>query len=163
MLHTLDLGANYWSLWTEAAKLARYNEAYPRGFERLRSNLGYRLRPSWVWQRKRHGTFELIVAVSNRGVAGVPGVLWLQLASLDGQLKLRGTLDPGHPHGGGIRLASFLLPKGFVSNVQLSAELELRPGVLKPVAWACEQPLNPDGSIVIELKKAVDRGWRKGV
>ena len=163
MLHTLDLGANYWSLWTEAAKLARYNEAYPRGFERLRSNLGYRLRPSWVWQRKRHGTFELIVAVSNRGVAGVPGVLWLQLASLDGQLKLRGTLDPGHPHGGGIRLASFLLPKGFVNNVHLSAELELRPGVLKPVAWACEQPLNPDGSIVIELKKADDRGWRKGV
>ena len=163
MLHTLDLGANYWSLWTEAAKLARYNEAYPRGFERLRSNLGYRLRPSWVWQRKRHGTFELIVAVSNRGVAGVPGVLWLQLASLDGQLKLRGTLDPGHPHGGGIRLASFLLPDGFVSNVHLSAELELRPGVLKPVAWACEQPLNPEGSIVIELKEADDRGWRKGV
>jgi hypothetical protein len=96
-------------------------------------------------------------------VAGVPGVLWLRLASLDGQLKLCGTLDPGHPHGGGIRLASFLLPKGFVNNVHLSAELELRPGVLKPVAWACEQPLNPDGSIVIELKKADDRGWRKGV
>ena len=122
MLHTLDLRSNYWSLWTEAANLARYNEAYPRGFERLRANLGYRLRPSWVWQRKRHGTAELIVAVSNRGVAGVPGVLWLQLQSPDGQLKLRGTLDPGHPHGGGIRLASFLLPKDFAGMVHLSAE-----------------------------------------
>ena len=163
MLHTLDLRSNYWSLWTEAANLARYNETYPRGFERLRSNLGYRLRPSWVWQRKRHGTFELIVAVSNRGVAGVPGVLWVQLSTPDGRLKLRGTLDPGNPVGGGIRLASFFLPPGFAGEVHLSAELETRPGVLKPVAWACEQPLNSDGSIGIEVKKNDDIGWRKGV
>ncbi len=163
LLHTLDLRSNYWSLWTEAANLARYNETYPRGFERLRANLGYRLRPSWVWQRKRPGTFELIVGVSNRGVAGVPGVLWLQVASPDGQLNLRGTLDPGHPHGGGIRLGSFLLPKGFEGTVHLSAQLEIRPGVLKPVAWACEQPLNPDGSIAVEIKKKDDPNWRKGV
>ena len=85
MLHTLDLRANYWSLWTEAANLARYNQTYSRGFDRLRAALGYRIRPSWVWQRKRHGGSELIVAVSNRGVAGVPGVLWLQLESPDGR------------------------------------------------------------------------------
>jgi hypothetical protein len=163
MLHTLDLRSNYWSLWTESANLARYNETHPRGFERLRTNLGYRLRPSWVWQRKRHGTAELIVAVSNRGVAGVPGVLWLQLSSPDGKLTLRGTLDPGHPVGGGLRLASFFLPTGFVGQVNLSAELEVRPGVLKPVVWACEQPLNQDGSIAIEVKQNDDRGWRKGV
>lgn len=163
MLHTLDLRSNYWSLWTEAANLARYNETYPRGFERLRTNLGYRLRPSWVWQRKRHGAAELIVAVSNRGIAGVPGVLWLQLSSPDEQLKLRGTMDAGHPVGGGIRLASFYLPKEFVGNVHLSAELEIRAGVLKPLAWACEQPLNPDGSITIEVKTNNDPGWRKNV
>jgi hypothetical protein len=163
MLHTLDLRANYWALWTEAANLRRYNETYPRGFERLRTNLGYRLRPAWVWQRKRYGTYELIVAIANRGVAGVPGVLWLQVTSADGQMKLRGTLDPGHPIGGGIRLGSFLLPKGFEGTVRLSAELELRPGVLKPVAWACEQPLNDDGSITIELIKKGDPHWRKGV
>ena len=52
MLHVLDVRANYWALWTEADNLARYNEMYPRGFERLRTSLGYRLRPSWVWQRK---------------------------------------------------------------------------------------------------------------
>ena len=108
MLHVLDLRANYWSLWTEARNLARYNEMYPRGFELLRTNLGYRLRPAWVWQRKRHGTFELIVAVSNRGVASVPGVLWLQLESPDGRLKLRGSLDAGQPHGGGTRQASLV-------------------------------------------------------
>jgi hypothetical protein len=163
MLHTLDLRANYWALWTEAANLARYAETYPRGFERLRTNLGYRLRPSWVWQRKRHGTAELIVAISNRGVAGVPGVLWLQLSSPDGQVKLRGTLDPGLPAGGGIRLASLILPKGFAGPVNLSAELEIRPGVAKTVAWACEQPLNPDGSIAIAVRTNDDPGWRKGV
>jgi hypothetical protein len=163
MLHTLDLRSNYWSLWTESANLARYNEVYPRGFERLRANLGYRLRPAWVWPRKRHGTSELIVAVSNRGVAGVPGVLWLQVASPDGTLKLRGTLDPGHPHGGGIRLGSFLLPKDFQGRINLSAELEIRPGVLRPVAWACEQPLNADRSISVEIKKDDDPAWRKGV
>jgi hypothetical protein len=163
MLHVLDLKANYWGLWTEADNLANYNEKYPRGFERLRTNMGYRIRPSWVWQRKRYGTFELIVCVSNRGVASVPGVLWLQCESPDGQLKLRGALDAGHPYGGGLREASFLLPQDYAGTVQLSAQLEIRPGVMKPIAWACEQPLNPDGSITVELKTADDRGWRKGV
>ena len=163
MLHVLDLKANYWSLWTEADNLARYNEKFPRGFERLRSNLGYRLRPSWVWQRKRYGTSELIVCVSNRGVAGIPGVLWLQLESPDQNLILRGALDAGHPYGGGLRQASFLLPQGYTGRVHLSAQLETRPGVKRPVAWACEQPLNEDGSLTVELKAAGDRGWRKGV
>jgi len=114
-------------------------------------------------QRKRYGTSELIVCISNRGVAGVPGVLWLQLESPDRKLNLRGALDAGHPHGGGIRQASFLLPEGYRGKVQLSAQLEIRPGIKKPVAWACEQPVNADGSITVELKSAGDRGWRRGV
>jgi hypothetical protein len=163
MLHMLDLRASYWALWTENANLSRYNEMYPRGFERLRANIGYRLRPAWVWQRKRHGTSELIVAVSNRGVAGVPGVLWLQLESPDGKFRVLGSLDAGQPPGGGTRQASFLLPSQYVGQINLSAQLEIRPGILKPVAWACEQPVNPDGSIAIEVKTQDDRGWRKGV
>jgi hypothetical protein len=163
MLHVPDLRANYWALWTEADNLARYNEMYPRAFERLRTTIGYRLRPSWVWQRKRHDTFEVIVCVSNRGAAGVPGVLWLHLESPDKKLSLAGTLDPGYPPGGGLRQASFLLPKGYVGKVLLSAQLEIRPGVKKPVAWACEQPVNPDGSITVELKSESDASWRKGV
>jgi hypothetical protein len=163
MLHVPDLRANYWSLWTEADNLARYNEMYPRGFDRLRTTLGYRLRPSWVWQRKRYGTFEVIVCVNNRGAAGVPGVLWLHLESPDGKIKLRGALDAGHPRGGGLRQASFLLPQGSSGKLSLFAQLEIRPGVKKPIAWACEQPLNADGSISIELKDENDFGWRKGV
>ena len=163
MLHVLDLRANYWSLWTEADNLARYYQTYPRGFDRLRAHMGYRLRPSWVWQRKRLGTSEVIVCVSNRGVAGVPGVLWLQLESPDKRLTMRGALDAGHPTGGGLRQASFLLPQGYLGELRLSAELELRPGVKKPVGWACEQPVNADGSISLQLKPPGDRGWRKGV
>ncbi len=163
MLHVLDVKANYWSLWTEADNLEHYNEKYPRGFERLRANLGYRLRPAWVWQRKRYGTFEVVVGVANRGVAGVPGILWLQLESADGKLVMRGALDAGQPYGGGIRQASFLLPKGYGGKVHLSAQLEVRPGVKKPVAWACEQPVHANGSMAVDLKDENDRGWRKGV
>ena len=163
MLHVLDLKANYWSLWTESEHLSSYNERFPRGFERLRANMGYRLRPSWVWQRKRSGTLELIIAVSNRGVAGVPGVLWLQVEGADKSFKLRGSLDPGYPHGGGIRLGSCMLPSGYTGKVKLSAEIEMRPGVLRPLAWACEQPVDKDGSIEVEVKKMDDPKWRKAI
>ena len=131
MLHTLDVRANYWSLWTEATNLARYNETYPRGFDRLRAAIGYRIRPSWVWQRKRSGGSELIVAVSNRGVAGIPGVLWLQIESPDGRLTLRGTLDPGHPTGGGIRMGAFLLPSGYTGALNLSAIPPATPAMMR--------------------------------
>jgi hypothetical protein len=163
MLHVLDVRANYWSLWTETANLARYQQVYPRGFDRLRNNLGYRVRPSWVWQRKRYGTSELIVAVANRGVAGVPGVLWLEVREADDRWTMRGALDPGQPFGGGVRMGSFLLPKGFSGKVHLKAQLEVRPGVLRPVAWACEQPLNSDGTITVDVKRQDDPKWRKGV
>ena len=163
MLHTLDLHANYWSLWTESDNLKTYNEKYPRGFQRLQPNLGYRVRPGWVWQRKRFNTSELVVSVVNRGVAGVPGVLWLTLSSSEKSWKMRGSLDPGQPCGGGNRECAFLLPNGFVGEVRLSAEIELRPGVFRPVTWACEQPLNPDRSISVQVKDVNDPTWRKGV
>jgi hypothetical protein len=163
MLHVLDIRANYWGLWTESANLKQYNEKYPRGFARLRSTLGYRLRPAWVWQRKRSGQFELIVGVANRGASGVPGTLWLTVESSDKKWKLTGALDPGHPFAGGIRLASFMIPQGRSDVVHLSASLETRPSVLRRVTWACEQPLNPDGSVAVKLADENSPGWRKGV
>ncbi len=162
MLHVLDLGANYWSLWTEGENLKRYHEKYPRGFATLQQRMGYRLRPSWVWQRKRYGTSEVIVCVTNDGVAGVPGLLRLSLESLDGKFRMSGSLDAGHPHGGRIREASFVLPPGMEGQrLRLRAEIETR-GVRRPVNWACEQPLDHDG-LVIELKPLDAPGWRKGV
>jgi hypothetical protein len=163
MLHVLDLGANYWSLWTEAGNLKRYHERYPRGFTTLQQRMGYRVRPSWVWQRKRYGTSEVIVCVTNDGVAGVPGVLWLSLESMDGGFRMSGGLDAGRPYGGGIRLASFLLPHELADRrFKLLAEIETR-GVRRPVGWACEQPLGADGAFLIELQPPDAPGWRKGV
>ncbi|MBN2288905.1 MAG: hypothetical protein JXQ83_06190 [Candidatus Glassbacteria bacterium] len=163
MLHVLDLGANYWSLWTEGGNLASYNERYPEGFAALQRRMGYRVRPSWIWQRKRYGTSEVIVAFANDGVAGVPGILRVYLESPEGSVRVGGSLDAGHPYGGRIRQASFILPKGMEGReLRLRAQLETK-GVRRPVRWACAQPLNPDGSYSIRLKTFEERGWRKGI
>ncbi|HZE71568.1 MAG TPA: hypothetical protein VE135_18845 [Pyrinomonadaceae bacterium] len=164
MLHSLDLGANYWSLWTESNNLARYNERYPRGFETLRKRIGYRIRPSWVWQRKRYGTNELIVAFANDGVAGVPGILRVFVEGLDGKVIVGGSLDAGHPHGGKLRQASFILPKGMDGQkMKIRAEIETKGGIRRPVRWASAQPPNADGSLTIQLLRGDDKKWRKGV
>ncbi len=163
MLHVLDLGANYWSLWTETANLRAYHERYPNGFDTLRRRLGYRVRPSWIWQRKRYGTSELVVAFANDGVAGVPGVLRVFVTTPDGRVRIGGGLDAGHPYAGKLRLASFVLPKGLEGQtVQLRAELETR-GVRRPVRWACAQSLTADGALEVRIKPHNDRNWRKGV
>jgi hypothetical protein len=164
MLHVLDLGANYWSLWTESENLARYYERYPNGFDTLRRRMGYRVRPSWVWQRKRYGTDELIVAFANDGVAGIPGLLRVFIESPDGKVKVGGSLDAGHPFGGKLRQASFVLPKGMAGRqMKIRAEIETRGGIRRPVRWASAQPPNPDGSLTIELLAHDDKRWRKGV
>jgi hypothetical protein len=164
MLHVLDLGANYWSLWTESDNLARYHERYPNGFDTLRRRIGYRVRPSWVWQRKRYGTDELIVAFANDGVAGVPGVLRVYVESMDGRVKVGGSLDAGHPYGGKVRQASFVLPKGMDGQqLRIRAEIETKGGMRRPVRWASAQPVNPDGSLTIRLIRHDDQRWRKGV
>jgi hypothetical protein len=163
MLHTLDLGANYWSLWTEAENLARYQERYPAGFAALRQRLGYRVRPSWVWQRKRQGTSELVVAFANDGVAGVPGTLRVAAEMPDGTAVAGGVLDAGHPHGGRLRLASLMLPAGLEGRtLRLRAWVETK-GVRRPVRWACAQPLDADGGLPVRLKRFEDADWRKGI
>ena len=76
---------------------------------------------------------------------------------------MSGSLDAGHPHGGRLRLASFLLPKGMEGQrLKLRAEIETK-GVRRPVNWACEQPLEADGSFAIRIAPFDAKGWRKGV
>jgi hypothetical protein len=163
MLHALDVGANYWSLWTEAGNVARYRERRPSAFEALERRIGYRVRPSWVWQRKRSSTDELVVAFANDGVAPVPGVLRVVAETREGQPLSGGALDAGHPLAGRLRLASFLLPPGLGGGeVRLRAELEVK-GVRRPVRWACAQPLDADGALLVRLKKPDEPDWRKGV
>jgi hypothetical protein len=163
MLHALDVGANYWSLWTEAANLARYRERRPAAFEALERRIGYRVRPSWIWQRRRYGTDELVVAFANDGVASVPGVLHVFAETSDAKLRVGGALDAGHPFAGRLRLASLLLPPGLDgSELRLRAEIEVK-GVRHPVRWACGQPLEADGTLVVRLKPHGEPGWRKGI
>jgi hypothetical protein len=125
--------------------------------------MGYRVRPSWVWQRKRDSANEVIVCVANDGVAGVPGVLRLSLESAGGKFRATGGLDAGQPYGGRIREASIIVPSEIAERrFKLRAEIEIR-GVRHPVQWACEQPLDSDGAFPIELQPHDAAGWRKGV
>lgn len=164
MLHAVDLGANYWSLWTESDNLRNYHERYPNGLDTLQRRMGYRVRPAWIWQRKRYGTDEVIVAVSNDGVAGVPGILRLSLESLDGKIQMEGALDAGQPYAGKIRQASFVLPMNSDGmKLKIRAEIENPAGKRRPVNWATAQPPNADKSITFELLRRDDPKWRKGV
>jgi hypothetical protein len=163
LLHALDAGANYWSLWTEAANVARYRERHPEAFAALDRRLGYRVRPSWVWQRKRHDTAELIVAIANDGVAGVPGTLRVIVETEDGTVRAGGSLDAGHPHAGRLRQASLALPAALEgATVRVRAELELK-GVRRPVRWACAEPLDAAGALAVTLLRRDDPRWRKGI
>lgn len=164
MLHSLDLGANYWALWTETDNLEQYNRQYPRGFARLRQRMGYRVRPSWIWQRKRYSTSELIIAFVNDGVAGVPGALRIVLETADGRQIASGTLDAGHPYGGKTRQASFLLPERMEgATLGCKAFLETRGNHSRPLRWSCEQPLDTQGALPVRIKPHADSDWRKGV
>jgi len=160
MLHVLDIGANYWSLWTEAENLDQYNQKYPNGFQALQERMGYRVRPAWIWQRKRWGTTEIIVAVANDGVAGVPGVLRLTLENADGSIRQSGTLDAGQPFAGKVRQASFILPTGTrPMELKLTVHLETKAEIRRPVQWACQQRLNADGSFPLQIYAADAPGW----
>ena len=77
----------------------------------MHQRMGYRLRPSWVWQRKRQGASEVIACIAKDGVSCVPGVLRLSLESRDGKFRITGGLDAGNPFGGRIRKASFVVPR----------------------------------------------------
>jgi hypothetical protein len=161
--HSLDIGTNYFGLWTEADNVRRYYEKYPDSLQAMEQRLGYRVRPSLIWQRKRYDTMELIVGIVNDGVAGVPGILGVYAESLDGKVRVGGNLDAGQPYAGRIREASLILPKQMDGQqIVLRAELDVK-GVRRPVRWACYERTNPDGSLTLRLKKGNDSDWRKGV
>jgi hypothetical protein len=159
MLHVLDLGANYWSLWTEADNLARYHDRYPKALTTLQQRIGYRVRPSWIWQRERFDHPELIVAFTNDGVSGIPGILRVTVEHLDGPFRMSGCLDAGQPYGGKLRQASFLLPRElFGQKIKIRGDLETN-GVSRRLEWACAQELNPDKSHTVQLKEKGKLVW----
>ena len=97
------------------------------------------------------------------GAASVPGALRVAAETPDGKPLAGGSLDAGHPFAGRLRLASFRLPAGLGGgDVRLRAEIEVK-GVRRPVRWACAQPLDDAGALVVRLKRWDEPDWRKGV
>ncbi|HEY1467901.1 MAG TPA: hypothetical protein VGF61_02570 [Candidatus Acidoferrum sp.] len=151
--HAHDVGANYFSLWNwhriSATGLEAYYSAHPNALDSLAKSIGYRVRPSWIWTYEERGEPGLIIGFVNDGIAGVPGVLRVTVASESGQALCTGSLDAGYPLPGRVRQAQFPLPKGTTwRGLHLKAELEVK-GQRYPVRWACQQKLNADGSLTL--------------
>jgi len=151
--HVMDVGANYCSVWNwhnEAAKnVLSYYEKYHEPVDQLARRIGYRIRPSFIWSFEREQTPGLVVGLVNNGISGVPGVIRLTLSSDDTKVNVSGCVDAGYPKPFGVRQAMLLLPPGASwEGLKLKAELEVK-GLRYPVAWACQQETNPDGSLTL--------------
>src|SRR5215813_13948345 len=151
--HVRDVGACYFSLWNwhriQADRILNYYHQYPDAIDSLARQIGYRVRPSWVWTYEEGGYPGLIIGFANDGIAGVPGVLRVSVVSEDGKVNVSGCLDAGYPLPGKVRQAKFPLPKGTKwKGLRLKAEIEVK-GQLHPVRWACRQKLNEDGSLTL--------------
>ena len=51
----------------------------------------------------------------------------------------------------------------FNVNLPLEVLLLVSDRARRPVRWACAQPINADGSLMIQLIRSDDKRWRKGV
>ena len=151
--HARDVGANYFSLWNwhhiQADRVLNYYQQYPEGIDSLARNIGYRVRPSWIWTYEEDKWPGLIIGFANDGIAGVPGVLRVSVTHDDGTPIVSGCLDAGYPLPGKVRQAKFPLPKGTKwKGLRLKAEIEVK-GARHPVRWACRQKLNDDGTLTL--------------
>ncbi len=151
-----DVGANYLSLWNfhniNADNLQRSYERMKEAWDDISTCIGFRVRPSWIWESEKNGARNLIFGMVNDGIAGVPGVLRLTLFTDDGKVHVSGCLDAGYPHPTGVRQAMLTLPAGVTPEnctLKLKAELEVK-GVRYPVPFPIAQELNPDGSLTIK-------------
>jgi len=152
--HAADVGVNYLSLWSwhsqSTANLLSYYNKFPDPIDQIARQIGYRVRPSFLWTFKRDGAPGLVVGLANDGIAPVPGVLRLSVLSNDGKSVLvSGSVDPGYPKPTGIHQAMLVLPAGSQwEGLRLKAELEVK-GVRYPVQWACRQKVNADGTLTL--------------
>ena len=149
--HVKDVGPNYFSLWNwhriSRQNLEGYYHKYPGPLDQLSLQIGYRVRPSWIWYFSRDGYPGIVLGLVNDGVSGIPGALILTVKDTNGGFELTGSLDPGYPLPGKVRQALFMLPKGTSwEAVDIRAEIEVK-GIRRPLAWACAQELEPDGSL----------------
>jgi len=149
--HAADVGVNYLSLWSwhnqSAANILSYYDKFPGPIDQIAREIGYRVRPSFLWTFKRDGVPGLVVGLANDGIAAVPGVLRLSVLNKEDKVLVSGCVDPGYPKPTGIHQAMLTLPAGSQwEGLRLRAELEVK-GVRYPLRWACRQRVNPDGTL----------------
>ena len=152
--HVIDLGANYWSVWNwhniSAKNVLDYYEKNPEPIDEINRRIGYRVRPSWIWNFTKAGHQGLIFGMVNDGIAAVPGVLRLTVYSEDGAVNVSGCLDAGYPKQQGVCQAMIMLPKGVDwKGLRVKTELEVK-GQIYPVDLACQQKTNADGSLTLQ-------------
>ena len=152
--HVRDIGANYWSLWNwhniHAEHVMNYYRQYPDGIDGLNRVIGYRIRPSWIWTIGEPLPATLIVALSNDGISGAPGILRLTLLDQNQQTIAASTLEAGHPTPHQVRLVSLELESGTGwEGMRLKGEIIVK-GVSHPIRWACRESLNPDGTLTLK-------------
>jgi hypothetical protein len=149
--HVRDVGPNYFSLWNwhqiSIDNLLGYYEKYPEHLDRLAAEIGYRIRPSWIWSFEKDGFPGIVFGMVNDGIAAVPGALIIILRDKATGWNQSGSLDPGYPLPGKVRQALFMLPKGTAwESLEISLEIEVK-GMRRPVAWACSQQLESNGAL----------------
>jgi hypothetical protein len=111
--------------------------------------IGYRVRPSFIWAFTRDAVRGLVIGLANDGITPVPGVIRLSVLSEDKRVYVSGCIDPGYPKPTGVHQAMLMLPAGVQwQGLLLKAELEVK-GVRYPVRWACRQKVNSDGSMTL--------------
>ena len=159
--HVMDVGANYWSLELargEGREHPSYYRKYPEMIDTIARRVGYRVRPWYVWHYEGGERNGLVVGFANDRIAGVPGVLRVNVTTDDGTVLAGGGLDPGYPLPGKIRQARFELPRGTDwKGLKLKAEIEVKGGG-HPVRWACHQALEEDGALGCAIRQVWDRG-----
>ncbi len=151
--HAADVGVNYLSLWSwhnqSAANIVSYYDKYPGPIDEMARKIGYRVRPSFIWNFSRDGARGLVVGLANDGITPVPGVLRLTVYSEDKKVRVSGCVDAGYPKPIGVHQAMLILPVGVPwEGLRLKAELEVKD-VRHPVRWACRQKVNADGSLTL--------------
>jgi hypothetical protein len=158
--HVRDVGACYFSLWNwhriRADRLRGYYEKFPDALNNLARSIGYRVRPSWIYTYGADGDAGLILGVVNDGIAGVPGVLRINVLDAVGRTLATGGLDAGYPLPGKVRQAKLPLPQGTDwKGLRLTAQIEVK-GQRHPVRWACRQALEADGALRLRTTPGID-------
>ena len=160
----LDLGANYWSLWTEAENLARYHERASR-------------RPSTALRAAASG-----IACGRRGSGSASATVertsswWPSRTTAWPACRARSTSWRRRATDGAARAAPSMrvIPTAASCGWRPSAcrrasRRQRAPargdrdqGRRRPVRWACAQPVETDGSLAVRLLAADDARLAEG-